>query len=254
MRMTKRGFLLCVLFLGPGLVLAEDRETANRKTPAAAPETRRPPVPLAPLRPLRPLTPPGVPAAPASERWFVEIRGGVLDHDVRGLWSGTSVEEGLDNNLELISAPLRISFIPGGFHANVGGSANTHGGTSKVYAGILWEVEFQNGIFFNLGLGGATHDGELVYRPSRYLNLDQAIGRRALYVYYFMRGTMFRFTLDHNRKELGSRNLFRVPFEVGFALHENLRFSMMFDHISNGYLARPNEGLDTLGFRIGIRI
>jgi len=60
-------------------------------------------------------------------------------------------------------------------------------------------------------------------------------------------------TGDDNKKELGSRVLFRIPVEIGvyFARHHGV--SMMFDHVSNAYLADPNEGLDTIGLRYSYR-
>jgi len=73
-------------------------------------------------------------------------------------------------------------------------------------------------LFSDLGLGAAWHDGEL-----ETSNLD--------------------------KKSLGSRILFRIPFEVGLTLYGPHRISIMFDHVSNGHLASPNEGLDTLGLR-----
>jgi hypothetical protein len=58
---------------------------------------------------------------------------------------------------------------------------------------------------------------------------------------------------DANNKQLGSRVLFRVPIEFGFAIGKHHRISIMFDHISNADLADPNEGLDTLGLRYGFQ-
>ncbi|MBT8353708.1 MAG: acyloxyacyl hydrolase, partial [Desulfofustis sp.] len=53
--------------------------------------------------------------------------------------------------------------------------------------------------------------------------------------------------------QLGSTVLFRLAFEVGFTIGDRHLISLMFDHISNAYLADPNEGLDTLGLRYGYR-
>lgn len=206
-----------------------------------------------PSKPAAPLPAPASSAARVLPA-YLEIRAGALEHDVQGLWSGQAIERGVDRNLELVSPGLRLSFLPGRLHANIGGSANDSGDTSKAYAGLLWEFEFENGLFLDLGLGAATHNGMLVYRGGRYLNLDQTIGRRALYTFYFIRNSVVFLTVDHFHKELGSRNLFRIPFEIGFALNDRLRISIMFDHVSNAYLAQPNEGLDTLGVRFGFRI
>lgn len=225
---------ICALLIPTGPALAD--ETKNEAQNRNQKDTERP-------------------AAPKPSRYYFEARGGVLEHDVRGLWAGTSVEVGEDANLELLSRPLRLApRLPGGLRFQIGVSANNRGYTSKAYAGGFYELESRSGFFAGIGLGAATHNGQLVYRGSRYLNLDQSLGTRSLYTFYFLRATLVFHTIQHNRKELGARNLFRIPVEAGFALHDRLRISLLFDHISNGYLAWPNEGLDTLGFRIGIRI
>ena len=150
--------------------------------------------------------------------WLYEVRMGILAHDVDNLWSGTSVEEGIDLNAELIFARPGVAVLNGKIRPNMGASINSRGDTSKLYAGILWEIEGRTGLFFDIGLGLAVHDGELK-------------------------------TEDPDRKQLGSRVLFRVPIEFGYALKAHHRIVISFDHISNAYLAEPNEGLDTLGLR-----
>jgi hypothetical protein len=150
--------------------------------------------------------------------WFYEVRIGILAHDVDNLWSGTSVEDGIDLNAELIFARPGIAVFSGNIRPNIGVSVNSQGATSKLYAGILWEIEGRTGLFFDIGLGLALHNGELQ-------------------------------TENPDRKQLGSRVLFRVPIEFGYALSEHHRIAVSFDHISNAYLANPNEGMDTLGVR-----
>jgi hypothetical protein len=76
---------------------------------------------------------------------------------------------------------------------------------------------WQSDIFFNLGLGLAVHDGQL--------------------------------DSSDDKKALGSRILFRIPIEFGLLFTERQGVSVMFDHVSNAYLADPNEGLDTIGVR-----
>ncbi len=147
---------------------------------------------------------------------------GVLVHDVDNLWSHSRKEDGVDLNAELILAYPDWQLLAGRIHSNLGASVNTQGDTSKVYGGLLWEYQFDSGIFLNLGLGGAVHDGRL--------DTDR-----------------------DDTKSLGSRILFRIPIEIGYAAKRHHRISIMFDHISNGYLANPNQGLDTLGLRYGYR-
>ena len=154
--------------------------------------------------------------------WLNEVRAGVLAHDVDDLWSGNRKEGGVDLNAEIIFSRPSFSLLSGYVRTNFGLSINTHGDTSMVYGGILWELETKPGIFLDLGIGAAIHNGQLE-------------------------------TGQEDKKSLGSRVLFRIPIEIGYALNEHHRISILFVHVSNGYLADPNEGLDMLGLRYGYR-
>jgi lipid A 3-O-deacylase len=166
----------------------------------------------------------GIEPAPGQSEsgWLHEIRAGVLWHDVDGLWSGSREEGGVDFNAEIIFSRPGFSLEVGTVRPNFGLSVNNQGDTSKLYAGVLWELEMESGLFLNLGVGVAVHNGESE-------------------------------SSEEDKKELGSRVLFRIPIELGYALSKHHAVSIMFDHISNAYLARPNEGLDTLGLRYGYR-
>ncbi len=164
------------------------------------------------------------PADPVSESkagLVRELRGGVLAHDVDNLWSGKRREGGVDVNAEVVFAREVAHFWRGTARPNVGLTVNTRGDTSKAYGGLIWEIAGDSGAFFNFGINLAIHDGELD------TDADDA-------------------------KSLGSRLLFRVPLEVGYTFADRHRVSLMFDHVSNGYFEKPNEGLDTLGVRYGI--
>lgn len=147
------------------------------------------------------------------------VFAGVLGHDVDGLWSGTRRESGTDVNVEVVGEPAR-SALGIELRLSVGLSANTSGDTSKVFADARWERELANGTFLAAGLGIALHDGET--ETSRV-----------------------------DRKSLGSPVLFHVPFEVGYRWSSGWSVSAYFDHVSNANLADPNQGLDTLGLRLG---
>ncbi len=163
--------------------------------------------------------------ADAEERkisaWLHEIKFGVLHHDTGGLWSGFRRENGVDFNLEAIFAP-QVQILGGSLRPVLGGSINTVGDTSKLYAGMRWQYEHASGIFIGIGLGGAIHDGKL--------HLHQS-----------------------DRKALGSRVLFHIPIELGYRFTAKSSFSVFFDHVSNAFLADANEGMDTLGGRLGYR-
>lgn len=150
------------------------------------------------------------------------IRLGVLAHDVGGLWSHSRAEGGADINAEIVFKKPSLKLWQGMILPNLGVSVNSQGDTSKAYGGLLWEFVFDNGFFVNSGAGLAVHNGQ-------------------------------QESDDADKKQLGSRVLFRIPLEIGFTIFERHRISLMFDHMSNAYLANPNEGMDTIGVRYGIQ-
>ena len=151
-----------------------------------------------------------------------EIRVGLEAHDVDGLWSGESKEKGSDLCAEVIFNHSLFHLLSATAYPNVGASLNTRGDTSKVYGGFLLQWEPASAFFFSTGLGLALHDGK-------------------------------RDTDSANRKSLGSRVLFRIPIEIGYAVNQRHRFVLAFDHVSNADLTSPNEGMDTLGLVYGYR-
>jgi lipid A 3-O-deacylase len=157
--------------------------------------------------------------APASASGFIsEIRGGVLVHDATDVFEETSIEDGLDGNLEILFAPTR-PFLGGAIRPALG--ATVGGNTDLAYADLRWERETPGGLFVGLGLGAAVHDGPLDDRP--------------------------------DRKALGSRVLFHIPAEIGWRFDRRQSVSVYFEHVSNAGLAAENEGMDNLGVRYGYR-
>jgi hypothetical protein len=144
------------------------------------------------------------------------LRVGMLAHDVDGLWSGESKEKGPDICAEMIISRPLFYLLSATAYPNAGVSLNTRGDTSAVYGGFLLQWEPDSAFFFSTGLGLALHDG-----------------RRD------------RDSVD--RKALGSRVLFRIPIEIGYAVDHHHRIILAFAHASNAGLASPNEGMDTLG-------
>ena len=164
-------------------------------------------------------------AAPGSAEggspFIYEAKFGVLAHDVPDLWSGFSLERGIGINAEIQFAPS-LPFLWGDIRPAIGGTVNTSRHTSQAYAGARWQLETSSGIYVGLGLGAAIHDGRL--------------GPDAI-----------------DRKALGARVLFHIPAEIGYRFDQQHSLSVYFEHISNGYTARFNEGLDNLGLRYGYR-
>jgi lipid A 3-O-deacylase len=164
------------------------------------------------------------PAAAAEEgvaAWIYEVKAGLLYHDMDYLWSNFRLESGVDFNGEVIFAP-KLDLLGGAFRGALGASINSDGGTSKAYLDLRYMYEFDSGPFFSVGGGGAVHNGNLT--PS-----------------------------SDDRKALGSRLLFHIPIEVGYRFTQHQALSIYYDHVSNAYLAKYNQGLDTLGLRYGYR-
>ena len=158
-----------------------------------------------------------------EDSWVREIRVGFAAHDVPELWSGTEREYGTDYLFELVFAsPFAVHPLLG-MHTYVGFTANHQGFTSKIYTGFSLRLMLYNRVYAEAGLGLAVHDGEI------------------------------RSDLE-DRKDLGSRILFRVPLEIGFIISRSTSISFYFDHISNANTAKPNYGMDMVGFRVGYRL
>jgi hypothetical protein len=155
------------------------------------------------------------------DRILHEIRIGGLVHDVDELWSGIRVEQGIDFNLETSFTP-HLKLINGSLRPALGVSINSAGDTSKLYLDGRWQYTYKSSFFIALGLGVAVHNGQK--EPA-----------------------------DNDMKALGSNILFHVPLELGLYWKTRFSLSLFFDHVSNANLASYNEGLDTLGLRIGYR-
>lgn len=80
----------------------------------------------------------------------IEVRCGVLVHDVAPLWGNTKVEGGFDLNAEIIFGGARI------LRPCVGASINSQGDTSRVYGGLLADFDFSLA-YFSLFFGAAAH-------------------------------------------------------------------------------------------------
>lgn len=151
-----------------------------------------------------------------------EVKLGVLAHDVPGLWSGFQREDTWGIlNAEAVFLPS-LALFGGQLRPAAGASVNLSGGTSHAYIDARWQVGLPWQMFFAAGLGAAIHDGDL----------DLAAA---------------------DSKALGSRVLFHVPVELGIHLDMHNSLSVYFEHMSNGNLARVNEGLDNLGLRYTYR-
>lgn len=144
-----------------------------------------------------------------------EAKTGLLYQDIPHLWSGFSREPSPAWNVEV---NVRVAeFLKAQIKPHVGVTLAEQ--TSKVYLGSSAEWTCKS-FFVSLGLGVAVHDGQLEWEAGS------------------------------ERKALGSRALFRIPVEAGFR-KDKWSVSLLFEHVSNGYTANVNEGMDSLGLRFG---
>jgi hypothetical protein len=152
------------------------------------------------------------------------LKVGVLAHDVPDLWSGFQVEHNAaDINIEAqFAAAWALPW--GAIRPVIGGSINTRGDTSDGYIDARWQGDLPSGVFFGLGLGAAIHDGEIGGANS-----------------------------DPDKKWLGSHVLFHIPIEIGYHLDQHSDVSVYFEHMSNAYTQKYNEGMDRIGLRYGYR-
>jgi lipid A 3-O-deacylase len=165
-----------------------------------------------------------LPAARAHAQDLIrEVKVGVLYHDMPYIWSGFQLEpKSADVNFEVLFKPS-LPFLIGSLRPALGATVNTVGATSHAYLDARWDIlDPAVGLFFAVGAGGAIHNGDLL--PDSW-----------------------------NKKALGSRELFHFPAELGWRFDEHNSLSLYFEHTSNAWLARYNEGLDRLGVRYGYR-
>ena len=83
------------------------------------------------------------------------------------------VEDGVDVNLEFrFRSPAVLADI-GSPEPVLGGTLNSEGDTSRVYAGLAWTADLSGSLFLSGVAGGAVHDGALhATEPGR-----KALGR-----------------------------------------------------------------------------
>lgn len=146
---------------------------------------------------------------------------GLLAHDVPDLWSHFNRESGVDINIEWTPDWPDRRLGPARIGSHLGAVLNTAGHTSYLYGGLHLRFGADRGWYGRAGLGAAVHNGE-------------------------------RELVSNDRKALGSRTLFHIPMELGYQWRDH-SLSLYFSHVSNGDTSDANEGLDTLGLRIGWR-
>ena len=151
-----------------------------------------------------------------SEVWLIGFNSGLP------FVSNSRKENSYGLGLELVFSRPEFSLLGGSIRPAVGAEVCIDiKGTSKAFGALLWEIEKAN-IFFDAGLGGAIHNGNLHGH-------------------------------DPDEKHYGSRVLFYVQLGLGYSITAQYRLGFFFDHMSNAYLAKPNNGLNTIGISFQYR-
>lgn len=165
---------------------------------------------------------------------FSEMRGGAIWHDPNGK------ENSFALNGELLFASPVPARLTAGLdplyrwvaepRPHVGFTANTDGKTSKGYFGLTWTTMLVrdvlrrgDGVRVDLSFGGSLNDGKHDARLP-------------------------------DRKDLGGNLLFRVGAEIGYQFNQIWSVSLFLDHDSNAGTARRNQGLNSLGLRLGVAL
>lgn len=187
------------------------------------------------VRTIAALTLAGIPGGAGAFEWESlapkrvddsEIRIGFAKHDVGAF--GKQEEDGEDYTMELRANLPRWRWVEYLRHprAKIGVNVNNESNTSVAYTGLTWNWPLGRYAFVGFDFGLAVHDGK-----TETLRLD--------------------------RKELGTRVLFREALEIGVLLADKYTLSVRLDHISNGHIipggSGSNEGLDTIGIIYGMR-
>jgi hypothetical protein len=147
-----------------------------------------------------------------------EARIGVFAHDPWSPEKGSA-----DINGEILTVkPFSIGewdvLVP---RINVGGTINTTGKTSQVYAGLTWTVNLTAGLFVEGSLGGGYNNGAIdAYVPA-------------------------------DRSAVGCHANFRESASLGYHFTEQVSLMATVEHLSNAGLCDRNRGVTNVGIRLG---
>lgn len=156
--------------------------------------------------------------ASAATAGASEIRVGVLAHDPL-----IQKEGGVDINAEFFFSGWTGNEGEWQLRPSIGVTANLEGDTSFAYIDLNYGGPISDSWFLEFAVGGAIHDGELE-------------------------------TADPDRKELGGRVLIHAAISLGVMLTDTMSLSIYGDHMSNAGIEERNEGLETLGLRVGFKL
>lgn len=189
-----------------------------------------------------------------------EVRLGANIHDIdwTGFGSGSDKERSIALNGEIVFEEpefLKWALTPQPY---IGGALNLEGETSHGGIGLLWRQTFAENFYLDFSFGLAAHDGTLEANPS---DLVQRVADDPSIVPNLSAAEVAQFQIDiaafQNRQateiDFGSRILFRQQLSLGYRWSDDWSAHVFVEHLSNGKILvqnAPNEGLDTMGFRV----
>ncbi|GBF58177.1 hypothetical protein PbB2_01849 [Candidatus Phycosocius bacilliformis] len=165
-----------------------------------------------------------------------EVRGAVLAHNVETNVSKNAHKEGgPDVQLEVLwESPnwLGFAFSP---RPSAVISLNTQGETSFAGVGLDWRIPLGKKISLDPYLGYIIHNGDPLDNP--YPPADSV--RRAKF--------------NAEELALGSRDLFRLGFALGYQHNDQWTSYVVYEHLSHGHIlgGSKNQGIDNVGLRLG---
>jgi hypothetical protein len=153
-----------------------------------------------------------------------EVRIGALIHNIETV----NEEDGVDLNFELLfrrpatrySDPFLDLMMRPRIH--LGTSLNLSGDTSRLYAGLTWDLKLAPQLSLELTFGGSLHDG-----PTGD---------------------------NHHGDSYGCALNFRESLSLGYAVNERWTVYGTVAHMSNGDLCDHNTGLSSFGLRLGYKL
>ncbi|MFC6490027.1 acyloxyacyl hydrolase [Nitratireductor sp. GCM10026969] len=155
-----------------------------------------------------------------ADRWEARAGGAIYDF---GPFTPQSFSGGVINGELLAPSPKFLHGI-GAPRPYIGTDIAISDDPIHVfYAGLNWEAYVSRKVYFGFSAGGA------------------ALSRRA------------ETNDEGEEKDLGSQVLFHLQASAGVDLTENLTAQVYFNHFSNAQLGESNDGLESVGVRLGFR-
>lgn len=152
-----------------------------------------------------------------------EVKLGVLSHGAGFFSSGSN--DGVDFNFEYqFESPRLLDFL-GSPRPHLGASLTTSGDdVHRFYGGLSWNYLFADDFFVSGHAGAAIHTADNLREPA---------------------------SGDPNGRYLGCRVLFRLAAGLGYRISDHVDVELFMDHFSNANLCGSNDGLESMGIRLG---